>query len=104
MQVQNRCGPQHFRVWIVAYRDWQPEHHGDIPSQATALEPAEPRAMTARQARRYVAAFNRAALARRKQVWAVALPVTLAYQGDIRPGTPLTPADLSAPNAHTQAL
>ena len=47
--------------------------------------------MTARQARRYVEAFNRMALARGKKVWAVALPVTVSYGGDPQPGAPLSP-------------
>jgi hypothetical protein len=92
MNDRNRCGAERFRVWITVYQDWQPGHDRDIPPQATALEPAEPQTMTARQARRYVGVFNRVALARGKKVWAVALPVTVSYRGDARPGTllPLT--------------
>jgi hypothetical protein len=95
MQGQNQFGAKRFRVWIVVYRDWQPDHFCDMPPRATALEPAEPRAMTARQARRYVGAFNRAALAGGKRVWAVALPVAVSYRGDAQPGALLTLADLS---------
>ena len=94
MNDRNRFAAQRFRVWITVYRDWQPGHDGDIPPQATALEPAERRPMTARQARRYVGAFNRAALAGGKKIWAVALPVTVSYGGDTQPGAPLTLTDL----------
>ena len=94
MNNRNRSGAERFRVWIAVYRDWQPGHYRDIPPQATALEAAEPRTMTARQARRYVGAFNRAALAGGKKVWAVALPVTVSYGGDAQPGAPLTVTDL----------
>jgi hypothetical protein len=94
MNDRNRFGAERFRVWITIYRDWQPGDYRDIPPQATALEPAEPRTMTVRQARRYVGAFNRVALARGKRVWAVALPVTVSYGGDAQPGTPLTLSDL----------
>jgi hypothetical protein len=93
MNDRNRFGAERFRVWIAVYGDWQPGHLRDIPPRATALEPAEPRTMTARQARRYVGAFNRVALARGKKVWAVALPVTVSYGGDTQPGAPLALAD-----------
>ncbi len=94
MNDRKRFVARRFRVWITVYRDWQPGHYGDVPPQATALEPAEPRPMTARQARRYVGAFNRVALARGKKIWAVALPVTVSYGGDAQPGAPLTLTDL----------
>ena len=42
--------------------------------------------MTARRARRYVEAFNRVALGGMQKVWAVAVPVTIRYEGDARPG------------------
>jgi hypothetical protein len=93
MNDQYRYGAERFRVWIAVYRDWQPGHYRDLPPQAIALEPAEPGTMSARQARRYVGAFNRVALARGKKVWAVALPVAVSYRGDARPGAPLTLAD-----------
>jgi hypothetical protein len=93
MDDRKRSGRARFRVWIAVYRDWQPDHYRDNPPRATALEPAEPRTMTARQARRYVEAFNRMALARGKKVWAVALPVTVAYGGDPQPGAPLALAE-----------
>jgi hypothetical protein len=45
--------------------------------------------MTPRQARRYVEAFNRAALGGSRKVWAVALPVRVRYEGEPQPGEPL---------------
>jgi hypothetical protein len=79
--VENRC-----RVWIVHYREAAPTGWHDVPLGAVAIEPAEGRTMTASQAKRYVEAFNRAAVGGTRKVWAVALPVRVRYDGDPRPG------------------
>ena len=47
--------------------------------------------MTARQARHYVEAFNRAALVVHRKLWVAALPVTIRYDGDPQPGETVTP-------------
>jgi len=78
--------PVRYRVWIASYGQWMPQDYADVPPDAVARELAEPDAMSAAQAARYVAAFNRTALARRRRLWAVALPVTLEFRGDARPG------------------
>lgn len=75
-----------FRVWIARYDDWQPGHFRDVPAAAVALEPAEPETMPADQAAAYIEAFNRAATAAARKIWAVAFPVTACYRGDPRPG------------------
>jgi len=75
-----------YRVWIAAYHDWQPAGGQDVPPQAVALEPAEEGTMSARQARRYVAAFNRVALGQGRRLWAIALPVAVRYEGDPQSG------------------
>ena len=59
---------------------------GQTPPAAVAMEPAEEGTMSQSQAAVYVEAFNRAALGRRRKIWAIALPVTLRYEGDPRPG------------------
>jgi hypothetical protein len=74
------------RVWIVRYQGERPDRWGDVPAGAIAVEPAERRTMAARQAQRYVEAFNRAAQNGPRKVWAVALPVTIRYVGDPQPG------------------
>jgi hypothetical protein len=74
------------RVWIVRYEGDSPPNWCGVPPRAIAQEPAERRTMTCRQANRYVEAFNRAAVAGRRKVWAVALPVTVSYEGDPKPG------------------
>jgi len=85
--VENRC-----RVWIVRYGEVTPAGWHDVPPGAVAIEPAEGRPMTASQAKRYVEAFNRAALGGAQKVWAVALPVRVRYDGDPQPGEPLRAA------------
>ena len=83
--VEIRC-----RVWIVRYEGAPPAAWHDVPAEAVAIEPAEGQAMTARRAKRYVEAFNRAAVGGMQKVWAVALPVTIRYEGDARPGERLS--------------
>jgi hypothetical protein len=78
-----------YRVWIVRYEGGRPDSWCDVPPGAIAIEPAERGTMAARRARRYVQAFNRAAQEGRQKKWAVALPVTIHYVGDPRPGEPL---------------
>jgi hypothetical protein len=76
-----------YRVWIARCESWQPAHNQDIPPRAVAIRPAEPGTYSRRAAARYVEAFNRAALSRgHARVWAVAVPVTIVYEGDPRPG------------------
>jgi broad specificity phosphatase PhoE len=78
-----------YRVWIVRFEQWQPDDWHDVPPGAIAVEPAERGTMTGRRARQYVEAFNRAAHDGRRRIWAVALPVTIRYLGDPRPGETL---------------
>jgi hypothetical protein len=78
-----------YRVWIVRYEGWQPDSWCDVPPGAIAVEPAERKTMSILRARRYVEAFNRVAQEGRQKKWAVALPVTIRYEGDPRPGEPV---------------
>jgi len=89
MKETNYARLPHFRVWIAAYGDWQPDGYRDVPVAAIALEPAEEETMSAEQASAYVEAFNRTALGGPRKIWAVALPVTLRYEGEPRPGEAL---------------
>ena len=74
------------KVRSVRYEGWRPGGLGDVPAGAVAIEPAERQTMTARQAQRYVEAFNRAVENSPRKIWAVALPVTIRYDGDPQPG------------------
>ncbi len=75
-----------FRVWITRYDQWRPKGYRDVPTAAFALEPAEEGVMSGRQAAVYVEAFNRVAFCRPIKLWAVAVPVTVRYEGEPRPG------------------
>lgn len=89
MTGQNGRRPGRYRVWLAAYQHSAPQRDSDVPPDAVALKPAEPGTMSARQAARYVRAFNRAARAGGTRTWAVALPVAVRYDGEPRPGQSL---------------
>ncbi len=86
MKHSQPAGATRFRVWIARYDRWQPRDPGDVPAAMVALEPAEEGTMSSTQAAAYLEAFNRAALGQRRKIWAVALPVTVRYDGEPRPG------------------
>jgi hypothetical protein len=75
-----------YRVWITRYENWRPRGPRDRPPAAVALEPAEAGTMPRGQARAYADAFNTSALAGRRKLWAVVLPVEIRYEGDLEPG------------------
>ena len=86
-----------YRVWIARYCDGTPQTCRDVPPDPLALEPAEEGTMSARQAARYVEAFNRAARVRRLRILAVAIPVTVSYDGEPRPGQSLADTGIGRP-------
>jgi hypothetical protein len=100
-RVQTCTGKQdvgiRYRVWIVRDEGWHPDSPGQ-PTGAIAIEPAEKGTMTARQAQRYIEAFDRAAQGHARRFRAVALPVTIRYLGDPQPGERL------AANAMTELV
>lgn len=79
-----------FRVWITRYERWRPVSWDDLPPRATAVEPADTAAMSAREAIRFLEGFNRTMLARLLPVWAIAVPVTIHYEGDLHIGAIVT--------------
>ena len=91
--MTSKRGPRRaveYRVWIARCEAWQPAHHHEVPPRAVAIRPAEPGTYSRRAAARYVEAFNRAALSRsRARIWAVAIPVTIVYDGEPQPGEPI---------------
>jgi hypothetical protein len=78
-----------YRMWIVRYEGERPEAWWDVPTGAIAIEPAEPGTLTARQAQRYIEAFQRAAQGGAPKIGVVALPVAIRYVGDPQPGEAL---------------
>jgi hypothetical protein len=89
---------QLYRIWKVRCpSSWQPTAWDELPPTALALEPAEPGALSAEDARTYLAGFNQAVLTERKRLWALAVPIHVAYEGDLRAGDRLNRAELSLP-------
>jgi hypothetical protein len=86
MKGTSQKGGNRFRVWIARYARWQPAGYRQVPPAAVAVEPAEEGTMSVEEAATYVEAFNRAALGRSARLWAVALPVSVRYEGEPRPG------------------
>ena len=89
---------QLFRIWIARYENWRPVCWTDVPPSAVAVELAEERCLSANEAAQFLQGFNQAMLADRRSIWAVAVPVRLRYEGDLRAGQPLP---ISATNAGT---
>lgn len=81
-----------YRVWIIEYDRQEPVGWTDVPPGAVAVEPAERGTMSAHRAAAYVEAFNRAALAARRRLRAVAVPVVVRYEGEPRAGEPIRAA------------
>jgi hypothetical protein len=78
-----------FRVWIVTFANWHPEDWSEMPPVAEAVEPVDEGVFSAAQAAAYLEGFNSASLRLRDGRWAVAAPVRLRIDGDLRPGEQL---------------
>lgn len=79
-------GRRRFRVWICGSEDCQPGEGREMHTEKVAIEPAEEGVMSHAEAADYLEAFNAAACARGGRIRAVAVPVTVRYQGDAVPG------------------
>lgn len=81
---------QVYRAWLVACpADWQPERWDECPPTCIALEPAEMGYLLADEVNVFVRSFNTAMLRHPKRIWAVAVPVTLQFVGDLVMGQQL---------------
>jgi hypothetical protein len=89
METIRHHAARRFRVWIVTFDDWQPTHWNESPPRATAVEPADDALYTADEATLFVQGFNASILGSGQPIWAVAVPVTLRYEGDASAGMPL---------------
>jgi hypothetical protein len=90
MQGPVQGSQQLYQVWIAGCGDWQPTAWHDVPPRALALEPAEAAPLSAAQAQSFLEGFNGYMLQQSKRLWAVAVPVTVAYDGGGRSGEVLT--------------
>ena len=86
MRDSDSPGELQYRIWLCAFMDWEPRDSSDVPPSATAVEPAENGTMSADQAARYVQSFNTRMMAVGRRLWAVAIPVSIRYQGEPSPG------------------
>jgi len=74
--------PPRYRLWITRYGDWSPTRWNESPPDAVALEPVTDLLYTAHDAACFLQGFNSQTLKSATPLWAVALPVTLRYEGD----------------------
>ncbi len=75
-----------FRIWVVRYARWRPGAWSDLPPRSLAVAPAESSPLPVEEALPFLEGFNRTMLTRRDRLWAVAVPITIRYQGDLRVG------------------
>ncbi len=83
MTLPNR---QFFRLWIATYSDWRPTRWNQTPPRATALELVEEALYCEAEAALFLQGFNTSMLGYEQPIWAVAVPITLRYEGDAQPG------------------
>ncbi|HEX4000633.1 MAG TPA: hypothetical protein VHX65_18945 [Pirellulales bacterium] len=75
-----------FRIWVVRCEQWRPAAWDELPPHAVAIEAAEATPLSAGEAARFLEGFNGTMLTRRSRLWAIAVPVTIRYEGDLRTG------------------
>jgi hypothetical protein len=80
-----------FRLWIVSYDNWQPQHWNERPPRATAVCPIEEAVYSAEEAALLVEGFNSWILENlvgqsQDCRWAIAVPVRIRYEGDVEAG------------------
>lgn len=83
------CRGPMFRLWIASYKDWRPTHWSQTPPQAIAIEPVEEMLYSEDEAALFVEGFNTSVLADDRAIWAVAVPITIRYEGDAVAGAPI---------------
>ena len=87
-----------YRIWLVRpATGWQPIAWDDLPASAVAVAIADVETMPAEKARAFLAGHNQAMLAEPPRLWAVAVPVQIAYLGDLSPGDVLRGSELQLP-------
>ena len=80
-------GQRLFRLWIVTYLgDWKPRRWNEAPPAAQAVEPVDDAVYSAQEAAMFLEGFNSAMLEADRPIWAVAVSVTIRFEGDARSG------------------
>lgn len=72
--------------WGQDLQDWQPRHWHDLPPRAVAEQPIDNAVYGGADATVMLEAFNELALSGSQPIWAVAVPVTIRYEGDALAG------------------
>ena len=90
MRSRSQPPQQQYRVWIARTEEWDPQHWSEVPRSAMALHPADEQCMSAAEAASFLSGFNGEILDHPRAIWAVAIPVGLRYEGDLRPGQRIT--------------
>jgi hypothetical protein len=75
-----------YRIWVVRYDKWSPAAWNELPPRSVAVEAAEDAPLSEGEAARFLEGFNGTMLTRSSPLWAVAVPVTIRYEGDLRTG------------------
>ncbi len=75
--------------WGDDLADWLPSEWNQMPPRATALESVDDGPYLAADAAAFIEGFNNPVLRERRPIWAIAIPVTLCYQGDASVGMPV---------------
>lgn len=96
--------PAAFRLWIAGYSGWCPTNWTDRPPLATALEPVSEATYSAEDARLFLEGFNSQMLRDARQLWVVAVPVALRFEGDLRPGDEIRGAQYALPSDDVPGL
>src|SRR3954468_1392047 len=79
-----------FRIWMVTYSEsWRPRQWNDCPPQAVAVRPAKTSAVSGEEAASFLEGCNSCLLETGEPLWGVAVPVTLCYAGEPKPGEPV---------------
>jgi hypothetical protein len=86
MESVRRGGAQMFRLWITTYAGRRPSQWNQAPPRATALEVVEDTLYSAEEAALFLQGFNRVMLDYDQPIWAVAVPITVRYEGDAQAG------------------
>jgi hypothetical protein len=86
MHLVIQPGEPVFRLWIVAYDHWRPNRWNDTPPHALALEVVDDGVYSASEAASFLEGFNERMIESDEPLWAVAIPVSVHFHGDARPG------------------
>ncbi len=86
MYCRAMIGQRVYRVWLVECVGARPNRWDREPDEAVAISPAVHECFSEEGAQAYLEGFNGQVLGRRGKLWAVAVPVRMVAEGDLRPG------------------